>query len=78
MPGFFAFSGTKLREARERAGKSRELLAVEAQLSYNMITLCERGYRSPSRSALLRIAAALGVPPSELVESDPDFEAIAP
>jgi transcriptional regulator with XRE-family HTH domain len=78
LSGFFVFSGPRLREIRERKHISREQVAVAADLSYQMILLCERGDRSPSRAALLRLAAALEVHPSELVEPDPEFEAVAP
>jgi transcriptional regulator with XRE-family HTH domain len=77
MPGFFVFSGDKLRAARERAGQSREQLALAADLTASTITVYENGYRGPSRAALIRLAGALGVSPRELVDEDPMFAAVA-
>jgi len=77
VPGFFIFSGGKLREAREHQGLSREQLAVASRLSFQMIAALEYGYRRPSRPALMRLAAALGVSPRVLLEEDPEFEAVA-
>lgn len=74
MPGFFVFSGELLREAREGQNMSRERLAIASDLSASAITIYENGYRSPSRAALLRIAAALQVEPRALVVDDPMFE----
>jgi transcriptional regulator with XRE-family HTH domain len=78
MPGFFVFSGAKLRAVRERVGLSREELALAAELAASSITVLENGYRGPSRAALIRLADALGVSPRELVDEDPAFsEAVA-
>jgi transcriptional regulator with XRE-family HTH domain len=77
MPGFFVFSGAKLRDARERAGQSREQLALAADLTASTISVYENGYRGPSRAALIRLAEALGVSPRQLVDDDPTFEAVA-
>ncbi len=74
MPGFFIFSGELLREAREGQHMSREQLAIASHLSASAITVYENGYRSPSRAAILRLAAALGVDPRALVVDDPMFE----
>ncbi len=77
MPGFFVFSGEKLRGIRESADLSREELALAADLSFQMIAALEYGNRSPSLPALLRLATALDVAASDLVEEGP-FEAVAP
>lgn len=78
MPGFFVFAGERLRLLREERDQSREQLAVASSLSVAAITALELGYRNPSRAALLRLAAALGVSPRELVGVDPMFEAVSP
>jgi transcriptional regulator with XRE-family HTH domain len=76
VPGFFLFSGEKLREVREDADLTREELALAAHLSFPMIAALEYGQRSPSVPALLRLASAAGVEPGDLVEESP-FEAAA-
>jgi transcriptional regulator with XRE-family HTH domain len=73
MPGFFVFSGDKLRAVREGVGQSREQLALAAGLTASTITVYENGFRGPSRPALIRLAGALGVSPRDLVDEDPAF-----
>lgn len=73
----FIFSPYKLRQVRTDKGFSREWLAVAAGSQYNAIALYENGHRVPSRSSLLRLAAALGVPARDLCEEDPAFMAAA-
>ena len=73
MPGFFIFSGEKLRAERERAGQSREQTALASGLTASTISVYENGYRGPSRAALLRLAAAVGCSPRDLVDEDPAF-----
>jgi transcriptional regulator with XRE-family HTH domain len=73
MPGFFIFSPERLRSTRERKGLSREQLAIAARSSYPALSLYENGHRSPNRSTLLRLSAALGVDPRELIDDDPAF-----
>lgn len=77
MPGFFVFSGQQLRDVRERLDMSREQLAIASALSASSIAALEAGWRSPSRAALLRLAKALGVSPSELIAADPMFQGVA-
>jgi transcriptional regulator with XRE-family HTH domain len=78
VPGFFfVFNGQRLREIREDRGLSREALAVAASLSVATVASVELGYRGPSRAALLRLSAALGISPGELLERDPTFGAVA-
>jgi len=77
LSGFFVFSGAKLRATRERVGLSREQLALASGLTASTITVYENGYRGPSRPALIRLAAALGTSPRDLVDDDPAFEAAA-
>jgi transcriptional regulator with XRE-family HTH domain len=69
----FIFSGTKLREIRERNGFSREQLALAYGGTAASVTVYENGHRRPRRAVLLRLAAALGVSPRDLVDEDPAF-----
>jgi transcriptional regulator with XRE-family HTH domain len=76
LSGFFRFSPESLLELRERKGWSREVLALRSDSSYPAILSYENGYRSPSLASLRRLAAALDVDPSDLVEESP-FEVVA-
>jgi transcriptional regulator with XRE-family HTH domain len=69
----FIFSGTRLRAIRERSQLTREQLASATRLSFHSIFAYENGFRRPSRASLLRLSAALGVTPRDLVDEDPDF-----
>jgi transcriptional regulator with XRE-family HTH domain len=71
VPGFFVFSGSKLREFREGRPMSRELLGVAVGKSASAIGLYELGYRQPSRATLIRLAAVLDVSPRDLLDEDP-------
>jgi transcriptional regulator with XRE-family HTH domain len=73
----FIFSADRLRDARELKGLSREQLALASGSSYSALTMYENGYRKPPRATLLRLAAALGIPPRDLVEPDPAFAVVA-
>lgn len=78
MPGFFVFSGSKLRAQRERIGMKREVLALAVGMSASGVGLYEAGLRTPPRPVLIRLAAALGCAPGDLVDADPMFEAATP
>lgn len=73
----FVFSPEKLHDQRVGKGWSFERLAAESDLSYQTVFGYEHGYRTPTRASLLRLAAALDVHPSGLVEIDPAFQAVA-
>lgn len=60
--------GQLLRQARETAGLSQQALATRAGLNVSYISRLERGSRRPRRQALLRLAAALQIKGSELVD----------
>jgi len=60
--------GDRVRAARQEAGLSQEALAEAARLHPTFVSNIERGYRVPSVPTLLRLATALGVPPSVLVD----------
>lgn len=60
--------GEAVRHARKKAGFSQEKLAETASLSTVFISRIERGVESPSVDNLLKIAKALRVRVSDLVE----------
>lgn len=59
--------GPELRRAREAAGLSQEALAFAAGLSRPYVSQLERDLKSPTLDTLFQLAAALGLPASELV-----------
>jgi transcriptional regulator with XRE-family HTH domain len=68
--------GQVLRDARHGRGLSQEQLAFESGYHPTYIGQLERGVKSPSLRAIMRLAAALGTPGSELlrrVEARPEF-----
>jgi transcriptional regulator with XRE-family HTH domain len=78
LSGYFRFNSSKLRGVRERSGLRREELALAADLSASAITSFETGHTKPSLASLLRVADALGIDPSELVDESPFVEAVTP
>lgn len=60
--------GKNLNRCRKRAGVSQEELAVRATLHRTEIGLLERGERLPRIDTAVKLAGALGVPLSELIE----------
>ncbi|WP_292022149.1 MULTISPECIES: helix-turn-helix domain-containing protein [unclassified Brevundimonas] len=60
--------GKNVRRLRTDAGLSQEELAFRAQMKRGYLSDLERGTRNPSVRALGRIAEALAVPPSRLLE----------
>src|SRR5438105_370867 len=61
--------GAQLRELRERAGLTQQQLATRAGLSWSTVAHIEQGRKPDLRvSTLVRLAGALGVPPTELFE----------
>ena len=57
-----------LREHRQRAAISQERLGFRASLHRTEISLLERGAREPRLSTIVRLARALGVTPTELLD----------
>ena len=57
-----------LRRHRTRAGLSQERLGFVCKLHRTEISLLERGERDPRLSTVVRIARALDVPPSALLD----------
>jgi len=60
--------GAAIRERRQAKNISQESLAEIADFDRTYISLLERGERNPSFTNLCRVAAALGVKPSELLK----------
>lgn len=59
--------GDELRKAREAANLSQEKLAFEADVDRTYVSHLENNKKSPTVDVLFRLAAALGVPASELL-----------
>lgn len=60
--------GVNVRHHRKLRGLSQEQLAAEADMERSYVSDLERGTRNPSVLALGRLAVALGVEPSVLLE----------
>ena len=60
--------GKNLVRCRTRAEMSQEELAHNSSLHRTEIGLLERGARIPRIDTLVKLAGALSVPPSELIE----------
>lgn len=60
--------GRNLSRARRRAGLSQEELGVRATLHRTEIGLLERGERLPRIDTMIKVAGALEIPPTELIE----------
>jgi ribosome-binding protein aMBF1 (putative translation factor) len=67
--------GRRLRQLRQEQGLSQEDLGGRADLDRNYVGGIERGERNPSLVNICRIAGALGIEVTELLEGVP---AIAP
>ena len=59
--------GQILRKLRESAALSQEQLAFRSGHHRTYISLLERGLRSPSLQAIVKISAALEISPDEIV-----------
>lgn len=60
--------GNNLRHYRREAGFSQEGLAFECGLHRTYVSGVERGIRNPTVTVLEKIARALGIPASKLLE----------
>jgi len=60
--------GENLVRCRKQAGLSQEQLGERANLHRTAIGLLERGARMPRIDTLVKLAAALEVPPSDLLD----------
>jgi transcriptional regulator with XRE-family HTH domain len=59
--------GDALRELRAERGVSQEAVALEAGLNRGYYSGIERGVRNVALANIVKIAAALGVPASEIL-----------
>ena len=59
--------GQALRGLRQARGWTQETLAFEAGVERVFVSMLERGVRQPTFTTILKLAAALGCPASELV-----------
>ena len=66
-PAFYEALGRAIKVARTEQGLSRKELAQRAEVSYPYVADIESGRGRPSSTALLQIAKALGMAPSELL-----------
>jgi transcriptional regulator with XRE-family HTH domain len=57
-----------LRRCRRNKGLSQQRLAFDCRLHRTEISLLERGDRNPRLTTIVRLARALDVPPTELLE----------
>jgi transcriptional regulator with XRE-family HTH domain len=62
---------TRLRTVRERAALTQRELAAKASVTYVQISRIERGEAEPYPSTVRKLATALGVAPSDLMEPEP-------
>ena len=60
--------GSNVRRRREEQALTQEKFAEKAGLDRTYISGIERGLRNPGIKNLVRLAAALGIPPATLVE----------
>jgi transcriptional regulator with XRE-family HTH domain len=63
-----AVVGKNVRHFRELKGLSQEELAFDADLHRTYVSGVERGIRNPTVLIVAKLAAALGVEPSKLLE----------
>jgi transcriptional regulator with XRE-family HTH domain len=61
--------GNIIREYREKAGKSQEVVSGLAGLDRTHYSKIERGERMPTIATLFKIAHALQIPPHEIIKT---------
>jgi len=64
---YYEFLGRAIKVERTARGMDRKVLAERAGLSYPYVSEIENGSKRPSSQAVLQIADALGLEPSELM-----------
>jgi transcriptional regulator with XRE-family HTH domain len=64
--------GIALRELRKERGLSQEELALGAEVQRNYVSLLELGRNQPTISVVFRLAAALAIRPSKLLQLTED------
>ena len=67
MPPVERFAAN-LRATREAAGLSQEALADASDMHRTEISLLERAQREPRLTTIVKLAAALAVPPAQLLD----------
>jgi transcriptional regulator with XRE-family HTH domain len=60
--------GRTLRKLRLESGQTQEQMGLEADLQRKYISLLELGERQPTITSLFKLAAALKIKPSKLVQ----------
>ena len=60
--------GKVLRALRAERGLSQEALALEAGVQRNYVSLIERGINQPTITIIFKLAAALEMKPSHMIE----------
>ena len=60
--------GRVLRVLRVERGLSQEALALEAGVQRNYVSLIERGVNQPTIKIIFKLAAALAMKPSQVIE----------
>lgn len=68
---YLATLGERVRDARSRRGMSRKILAHDSGVSERYLAQLEAGEGNISVLLLRQIAAALDVPPAELIDENP-------
>ena len=66
--------GEELRKVREQSGLTQEKLGFESDYHPTYISQLERGLKSPTLKAIVKISAALGIKASELIEQRKGLE----
>ena len=69
MDDWRAIVGKNVRRFRQRADMTQEQLAFAAEIDLTYVGGIERGKRNPSVLVLVRIAAALGTEPAQLLRA---------
>ena len=69
MDDWRAIVGKNVRRFRQRVDMTQEQLAFAAEIDLTYVGGIERGKRNPSVLVLVRIAAALGTEPAELLKA---------
>lgn len=60
--------GKVLRAVRKEVGLTQEQLALAAEIDRTFVSLIERGERQPTVRIIFKLATALHVPPSQLIQ----------
>lgn len=60
--------GKRIRQLRKEKGMTQAELAEQTGIAVNSVRLYEGGYRSPNLQTLMKLASALGVSLTELLE----------